>query len=152
MGIPLLPVQSAGSGRLALCQSIMLSVRVAAALARSLPRRAAFVPKNVAAACVGAKNLHTTSPWLAAKTGTAEVSSILEEKILGADTGAELEEQVTVIYAGVRGHLDKMEPSKITRFESAFLQHVLSQHQDLLSAIRDDGMISEASDAKLKAP
>lgn len=47
-----------------------------------------------------------------------------------------IEEQVTVIYAGVRGHLDKMEPSKITRFEKAFLQHILSQHQDLLSAIR----------------
>ncbi|AWP15461.1 ATP synthase subunit alpha isoform 4 [Scophthalmus maximus] len=61
-----------------------------------------------------------------------------------------IEEQVTVIYAGVRGHLDKMEPSKITKFEKAFLQHVLSQHQDLLSAIRTDGHISEASDAKLK--
>ncbi|XP_058493176.1 ATP synthase subunit alpha, mitochondrial-like [Solea solea] len=61
-----------------------------------------------------------------------------------------IEEQVTVIYAGVRGHLDKMEPSKITRFEKAFLQHVLSQQQDLLSAIRADGMISEASDTKLK--
>lgn len=84
-----------------------------------------------------------------------------------------IEEQVTVIYAGVRGHLDKMEPSKITKFEKAFLQHILSQHQDLLSAIkygldqnpicfentdliiflllcRADGQISEASDAKLK--
>ncbi|KAM6975624.1 ATP synthase F(1) complex subunit alpha, mitochondrial [Tautogolabrus adspersus] len=61
-----------------------------------------------------------------------------------------IEEQVTVIYAGVRGHLDKMEPSKITKFEKAFLQHVLSQHQDLLKAIRTDGKISEASDAKLK--
>lgn len=47
-----------------------------------------------------------------------------------------IEEQVTVIYAGVRGHLDKMEPSKITKFEKAFLQHILSQHQDLLAAIR----------------
>ncbi|XP_040053562.1 ATP synthase F(1) complex subunit alpha, mitochondrial [Gasterosteus aculeatus] len=61
-----------------------------------------------------------------------------------------IEEQVTVIYAGVRGHLDKMEPSKITRFEKAFLQHVLSQHKDLLAAIKADGQISVASDAKLK--
>ncbi|XP_072243781.1 ATP synthase subunit alpha, mitochondrial-like [Leuresthes tenuis] len=61
-----------------------------------------------------------------------------------------IEEQVTVIYAGVRGHLDKMEPSKITKFEKAFLQHILSQHQELLAAIRADGKISEASDAKLK--
>jgi len=47
-----------------------------------------------------------------------------------------IEEQVAVIYAGVRGHLDKMEPSKITKFERTFLQHVISQHQDLLAAIR----------------
>uniref|UniRef100_A0A8B9LI85 ATP synthase subunit alpha n=1 Tax=Astyanax mexicanus TaxID=7994 RepID=A0A8B9LI85_ASTMX len=78
----------------------MLSVRVAAALARSLPRRASFVSKNVAAAaCVGAKNLHTGKPWLQ-KTGTAEVSSILEEKILGADTGADLEETGRVLSIG----------------------------------------------------
>lgn len=47
-----------------------------------------------------------------------------------------IEEQVAVIYAGVRGHLDKLEPSKITKFESAFLAHVLSQHQALLATIR----------------
>ncbi|PWA26663.1 hypothetical protein CCH79_00001043 [Gambusia affinis] len=61
-----------------------------------------------------------------------------------------IEEQVAVIYAGVRGHLDKMEPSKITKFEKAFLQHILSQQQDLLATIKVDGKISEASDAKLK--
>nr|P08428.1 RecName: Full=ATP synthase subunit alpha, mitochondrial; AltName: Full=ATP synthase F1 subunit alpha; Flags: Precursor [Xenopus laevis]AAA49646.1 mitochondrial ATPase, alpha subunit [Xenopus laevis] len=61
-----------------------------------------------------------------------------------------IEEQVTVIYAGVRGHLDKMEPSKITKFESAFLAHVKSQHQELLATIRADGKISEQADAKLK--
>ncbi|XP_037548194.1 ATP synthase subunit alpha, mitochondrial [Nematolebias whitei] len=61
-----------------------------------------------------------------------------------------IEEQVAVIYAGVRGHLDKMEPSKITKFEKAFLQHILSQQQELLTTIKADGKISEASDAKLK--
>nr|KAF6357868.1 ATP synthase F1 subunit alpha [Pipistrellus kuhlii] len=61
-----------------------------------------------------------------------------------------IEEQVAVIYAGVRGYLDKLEPSKITKFESAFLSHVISQHQSLLGNIRTDGKISEQSDAKLK--
>lgn len=28
-----------------------------------------------------------------------------------------IEEQVAVIYAGVKGHLDKLDPSKITKFE-----------------------------------
>ncbi|XP_037536901.1 ATP synthase subunit alpha, mitochondrial [Nematolebias whitei] len=77
----------------------MLSVRVAAALARSLPRRAGFVSKTVPAACVGVNHLHTHRPWLQ-KTGTAEVSSILEEKILGADTSADLEETGRVLSIG----------------------------------------------------
>ncbi|RXM30196.1 ATP synthase subunit alpha, mitochondrial [Acipenser ruthenus] len=78
----------------------MLSVRVAAALARSLPRHAGFVSRNaLAAACVGVKNLHTSRPWLQ-KTGTAEVSSILEERILGTETSAELEETGRVLSIG----------------------------------------------------
>ncbi|TNM89908.1 hypothetical protein fugu_004142 [Takifugu bimaculatus] len=77
----------------------MLSVRVAAALARTLPRRAGFVSKAVPAACVGVNHLHTHRPWLQ-KTGTAEVSSILEEKILGADTAADLEETGRVLSIG----------------------------------------------------
>lgn len=57
-------------------------------------------------------------------------------KSLALSAPMAIEEQVTVIYAGVRGHLDKMEPSKITKFEKAFLQHILSQQQDLLAAIK----------------
>ncbi|CAD7684657.1 unnamed protein product [Nyctereutes procyonoides] len=61
-----------------------------------------------------------------------------------------VEEQVAVIYAGVRGYLDKLEPSQITKFEHAFLARVISQHQAFLDNIRTDGKISEQSDAKLK--
>lgn len=64
------------------------------------------------------------------------VSYVLRLRALYGSGPMAIEEQVTVIYAGVRGHLDKMEPSKITRFEKAFLQHVLSQHKDLLAAIK----------------
>ncbi|OWK16666.1 hypothetical protein Celaphus_00011592 [Cervus elaphus hippelaphus] len=60
------------------------------------------------------------------------------------------EEHVAVIYAGVRGFLDKLEPSKISKFENAFLPHVISQHQALLGKIRTDGKISEETNAKLK--
>jgi len=35
-----------------------------------------------------------------------------------------IEEQVAVIYCGVRGFLDKVVPSKITTFEKKFLQHI----------------------------
>jgi len=35
-----------------------------------------------------------------------------------------IQEQVAVIYCGVRGYLDKIDPSKITEFESGFLEHI----------------------------
>lgn len=61
-----------------------------------------------------------------------------------------IEEQVAIIYAGVRGHLDKLDPSKITAFESAFLQHIKGSQKELLATIAKDNMITEDSDAKLK--
>lgn len=61
-----------------------------------------------------------------------------------------IEEQVSVIYAGVRGHLDKLDPSRITSFEREFLDHIRSSQQDLLATIRTDGQIKPETDAKLK--
>lgn len=55
-----------------------------------------------------------------------------------------------MIYCGVRGHLDKMDPNKITKFEKEFLQHIKTNHQALLEQIAKDGQISADSDAKLK--
>lgn len=52
-----------------------------------------------------------------------------------------IEEQVCVIYAGVRGHLDKLDPSKITKFEQAFLQHLKGQHKDILESVRSKNEI-----------
>jgi len=60
-----------------------------------------------------------------------------------------IEEQVAVIYCGVRGFLDKIDPSKITDFEKKFLEHVLATQRPLLDAIAKDGHLSADSDAKL---
>ena len=62
----------------------------------------------------------------------------------------DIAEQVAVIYAGVRGYLDKVDPSKITAFEQSFLKHIQSTQQELLGTIRKEGAISEATDVKLK--
>jgi len=62
-----------------------------------------------------------------------------------------IEEQVAVIYCGVRGFLDKIDPSKITDFEKKFLDHVLATQRPLLDAIAKDGHLSPDSDAKLNA-
>jgi len=60
-----------------------------------------------------------------------------------------IEDQVAVIYCGVRGFLDKVDPAKITAFEAAFLEHIKGSHQVLLDQIRTDGTLSADSDAKL---
>merc|ERR1712126_516299 len=61
-----------------------------------------------------------------------------------------IEEQVPIIYCGVRGYLDKLDPSKITAFEKEFLAHIKTSHQDILKAIAAEGKISDEIDAKLK--
>ncbi|XP_060534084.1 ATP synthase subunit alpha, mitochondrial [Cylas formicarius] len=61
-----------------------------------------------------------------------------------------IEEQVAIIYCGVRGHLDKVDPSKITVFEKQFSEHIKSRHQNLLQSISKEGKITDATDAELK--
>ncbi|KAL1440939.1 hypothetical protein MTO96_008986 [Rhipicephalus appendiculatus] len=61
-----------------------------------------------------------------------------------------IEEQVAVIYTGVRGYLDKMDPSNINRFEQEFLPHIRATQKDLLATIATEGKISDETDAKLK--
>jgi len=60
-----------------------------------------------------------------------------------------IEEQVAVIYCGVRGFLDKMDPSKITDFEKKFLEHVKATQKPLLDQIAKDGHLSPDSDKAL---
>merc|ERR1712213_270182 len=61
-----------------------------------------------------------------------------------------IEEQVCVIYCGVRGYLDKLDPGRITEFEAGFLQHLRGSQQELLKSIAKNGQINEADDQKLK--
>jgi len=61
-----------------------------------------------------------------------------------------VEEQVAVIFAGVRGFLDKTDPSAITKFEEEFLQHLRASQTEVLGVIAKEGQISETTEAKLK--
>uniref|UniRef100_A0A2K5I0A0 Uncharacterized protein n=1 Tax=Colobus angolensis palliatus TaxID=336983 RepID=A0A2K5I0A0_COLAP len=73
----------------------MLSVCVTAAVACDLPRWAGLVSRNaLGSSFIAARNLHASNTHLQ-KTGTAEISSILEERILGTDTSVDLEETGT---------------------------------------------------------
>ncbi|MAZ03209.1 MAG: F0F1 ATP synthase subunit alpha [Sneathiella sp.] len=60
-----------------------------------------------------------------------------------------MEEQVVVIFAGVRGFLDRIEVGQIGDFEKQLLSEMHAKHQDLLDTILKEGALSSESEAKL---
>jgi len=49
------------------------------------------------------------------------------------------EEQVCVLFAGVKGYLDKISTSDIGVFEKGYLDFLRSKHSTLLDTIRVEG-------------
>ncbi|KAK6505530.1 Alpha subunit of the F1 sector of mitochondrial F1F0 ATP synthase [Arthrobotrys musiformis] len=62
-----------------------------------------------------------------------------------------VEEQIPLIFAGVRGHLDKVPVGKIQAFERDFLAHLKSSEAGLLEEIRTKGVLSKELEDKLTA-
>jgi F-type H+-transporting ATPase subunit alpha len=63
-----------------------------------------------------------------------------------------VEEQVAVIFAGVKGYLDKIAVNDVGRFEAGLLDYLRSNNQDVLDTIRDEKALSDAtSDTLAKA-
>ena len=48
----------------------------------------------------------------------------------------DIAEQVVIIFCGVRGFLDKIEPAKITDFEENFIVYMRANQAALLETIR----------------
>jgi len=61
------------------------------------------------------------------------------------------EEQVCVLYAGVKGYLDKISTSDIGVFERGYLEHLKSKHSSLLDTIRVEGALTDALSAQIGA-
>ncbi len=61
-----------------------------------------------------------------------------------------VEEQVVVIYAGVRGYLDKLQITQISDFEQKLLAELRSSGSEILDALRSEKEISDATEEKLK--
>jgi len=61
-----------------------------------------------------------------------------------------VEEQVVVIFAGVKGYLDKIDVTDITRFEESLLAEIRAKGQGLLEKIRTEKKISDETEAELK--
>jgi F0F1-type ATP synthase alpha subunit len=61
------------------------------------------------------------------------------------------EEQVCVIFAGVRGFLDKMLTSDISKFEQKFLVHLKANYPKLLDRIRSSGKLEPSDETELNS-
>jgi F0F1-type ATP synthase alpha subunit len=59
------------------------------------------------------------------------------------------EEQVCVLFAGVKGYLDKIQTSDIGKFEKGYLEHLKSKHQGLLDQIRIQGKLDDKLNAEI---
>lgn len=62
-----------------------------------------------------------------------------------------VEEQVISIFAGVRGYLDPLAVSDVTRFERGLLNEIRAKGEDILATIRTEQALSKDTDAKLTA-
>ncbi len=62
-----------------------------------------------------------------------------------------VEEQVVVLYAGVRGFLDKLDVKKITAFEEALLREIRGSKKDIVEDLRKEQKLTDAIEGKIKA-
>jgi F-type H+-transporting ATPase subunit alpha len=62
-----------------------------------------------------------------------------------------VEEQVAVIFAGVRGYLDELPLADVTRFEQAYLSEIRAKGTEILDAIRTEKALTADIEEKLKA-
>jgi len=61
----------------------------------------------------------------------------------GLNSPLVVEEQVVLIWAGTRGHLDAVEVSDVKRFEAEVLDWFRTRHSDVLADIRTSGKIAD---------
>ena len=61
------------------------------------------------------------------------------------------EDQVVSIFAGTQGYLDKIPVGDVTRFESALLSDLKTNHPEVLETIRSTKDLGDEVKGKLKA-
>ncbi len=93
-----------------------------------------------------ASDLDVTTQRLLARG--ARLTEILKQ---GQYQPVPVEEQVVIIFAGVRGYLDKVALNDVTRFEGLFVDAIRAKGKDILDDIRATGDLSDATEKKLEA-
>jgi len=59
------------------------------------------------------------------------------------------EEQVVVLYAGVKGYLDKVATADIATFEIEYMNYIKSKHGSLLTTIKNEGQLTDKTNAEV---
>lgn len=62
----------------------------------------------------------------------------------------EVEEQVVVLFSGVRGFLDRVDVAQVQEFEAAWLDHIKKNHSDVLSDIKSKKELTDEMNKKLE--
>jgi len=68
----------------------------------------------------------------------------------GLNVPLNVEDQIVIIFLGVRGFLDKIEVKKIAQFENAWLQFIKTNHSNILTEISTKKIISKELENQLK--
>lgn len=74
------------------------------------------------------------------------VNAILKQ---GWDKPLKMEEQVVVIYAAVKGYLDKVAVDDIQKWEAAYLETIKGSYQKILESIVKEQKLTEETEAQL---
>ncbi|VAW21714.1 ATP synthase alpha chain, partial [hydrothermal vent metagenome] len=61
------------------------------------------------------------------------------------------EEQVAVIYAGVKGYLDQIEVNQVRAFEDGLLSLLHAKHPEILGDIAREKVLSKDNEGQLKS-
>jgi F0F1-type ATP synthase alpha subunit len=59
------------------------------------------------------------------------------------------EEQVIVIFAGVKAYLDRVVTSEISKFERLFIDHIKGKYKHILDTIRTKGSLEKDIEKEL---
>ncbi len=62
-----------------------------------------------------------------------------------------VEEQVVVIYAGVKGYLDNIKVSDVGPFEESLLREIRTNRKEIFDTIRKEKMVSDTTEEKIKS-
>lgn len=74
------------------------------------------------------------------------VNAILKQ---GWDVPLKMEEQVVIIYAAIKGHLDMVDVKKVTAWETEYTQYIRQSHAGLLATIAKEQKLTEEAEAQL---